>query len=167
MVYKKNVTYIQDLPDIEAIEHFKPQDLPKPPQRAIRNTRYRNPVDEMNRSRSGMGQMFRENFSNMKQPNYNNMRQSTYNNSSNNAYQGGTKSFRDSEPLMSMATHAPKPKPEYFQNNEPINCLDICNHIKDCPLCSQFYNNDKTIYIILIVMLCILNLIFLKKILNL
>ena len=160
MVYKKNVTYIQDLEDGGNIEHLnKPESLPKPHQRAIRATRYNNPYDEMNKSRGQMNQMFRENF--------NNTRQSSMEHYSNTPLIGATKSHRDSEHLMS-------PSPTYNPNREmnpnygsDINCLDICNHIKDCPLCSQFYDNDKTIYIIIIVMLCILNLIFLKKILNL
>jgi len=161
MVYKKNVTYIQDLEDGGNIEHFnnKPADLPKPHQRAIRATRYNNPYDEMNKSRGQMNEMFRENF--------NNTRQSSMEHYSNNPFVGGTKSYRDSEILMS-----PRPVPrvnnsQNYEDDRDINCLDICNHIKDCPLCSQFYDNDKTIYIIIIVMLCILNLIFLKKILNL
>jgi hypothetical protein len=48
-----------------------------------------------------------------------------------------------------------------------INCLSIANHIKVCPLCSQFYKCDKksqniTIFVLLII-LCIL----FKKILKL
>ena len=169
MVYKKNVTYIQDLEDTNNIEHFnsKPANLPKPHQRAIRASRYNNPYDEMNKSRGQMNQMFRENFNNATQSNMSNARQSSMEHFSNNPFAGGTKSHRDSEILMSPRRTS---KQEYFQNvedNNDINCLDICNHIKDCPLCSQFYDNDKTIYIIIIVMLCILNLIFLKKILNL
>jgi len=153
MVYKKNVTYIQDLQDVGNIEHFnnKQEDLPKPHQRAIRATRYNNPYDEMNRSRGQMNQMFRENFSN----------------ASNTPFVGGTKSYRDSDIKMSPAPiQMPEKEIDHNFKND-ITCLDICNHIKDCPLCSQFYDNDKTIYIIIIVMLCILNLIFLKKILNL
>ena len=155
MVYKKNVTYIQDLDDIGQIEHFRPKNLPPPPQNAIRTKKYNNPYDEMNRTRGQMSQLFRENFNN----------KSNMGNFNNPQYMGGTPSYRDVEPQMS-----PIPSNNNMENKdvkESINCLDVCNHIKDCPLCSQFYNNDKTIYIIIIVMLCILNLIFLKKILNL
>jgi hypothetical protein len=48
-----------------------------------------------------------------------------------------------------------------------LNCLDVCNHIKDCPLCSKFYHNDNTLYLIIIVVLSILVLILTKKVLNL
>ena len=158
------MTYIQDLGDGGEIEHFnnKPDNLPKPHTRAIRATRYNNPYDEMNKSRGQINQMFRENF--------NNTKQTSMEHFSNNPLANSTKSYRDSEILMS-----PRPSPQRsfeshaqnFGDNNDINCLEICNHIKDCPLCGQFYDNDKTIYIIIIIMLCILNLIFLKKILNL
>jgi hypothetical protein len=48
-----------------------------------------------------------------------------------------------------------------------FTCLDVCNHIKNCPLCSKFYNNDNSLYIIIIVALLILTIILTKKVLNL
>ena len=53
--------------------------------------------------------------------------------------------------------------------NMPINspsCLDVAEHIANCPICSKFYNTDKTIYIISIVLLCIVCILLLKKILD-
>lgn len=47
-----------------------------------------------------------------------------------------------------------------------IKCIDICDHIKGCPICSKFYKTDKTIYVIVIVLLCLINLILLKKVLK-
>jgi hypothetical protein len=46
------------------------------------------------------------------------------------------------------------------------SCLDVAEHIANCPICSKFYNNDKTIYIIAIVILSIICLLLLKKVLN-
>ena len=41
---------------------------------------------------------------------------------------------------------------EHFKHfNMPIcspSCLDVAEHISKCPICSKFYNTDKTIYII-------------------
>lgn len=48
-----------------------------------------------------------------------------------------------------------------------LNCLDVCNHIKDCPLCSKYYHNDNTLFIIIIVSLLILTIILTRKVLNL
>ena len=45
-------------------------------------------------------------------------------------------------------------------------CLDICDHIKGCPICSKFYNTDKTIYIVIIIILCLVILVLLKKVLK-
>jgi hypothetical protein len=46
------------------------------------------------------------------------------------------------------------------------NCIDIANHIKTCPICSKLYNDDKTLYILCIVLLCIVIIILIKRILN-
>lgn len=58
-------------------------------------------------------------------------------------------------------------EPNILQENfTNISCLDVANHIKSCPLCSKFYNTDKTIYIIAIVVLSLVCLLLLKKVLN-
>lgn len=49
----------------------------------------------------------------------------------------------------------------------PGNCVDTSYHVKNCPICSQLYRNDKGIYIISIVILIIICIILLKKVLNL
>lgn len=56
----------------------------------------------------------------------------------------------------------PSPSPSSSQ----FTCLDVCNHIKGCPLCSKFYNNDNSLYIIIIIALLILVIILTKKVLN-
>lgn len=48
----------------------------------------------------------------------------------------------------------------------PISCADIYKHIENCPICSKLYNNDKTIYIILIIFLTVICIILLKKVLD-
>lgn len=56
---------------------------------------------------------------------------------------------------------------EKFAPSPPqFNCIDIARHIQDCPICSKFYSSDKTIYIIVIVILAIVCLLLLKKVLN-
>lgn len=47
-----------------------------------------------------------------------------------------------------------------------ISCLDISDHVKDCPICSKFYSNDRTVYIIIIVILSVICLLLLKKVLD-
>ena len=47
------------------------------------------------------------------------------------------------------------------------SCLDVADHISKCPICSKFYNTDKTIYIIAIITLIIICILLLKKVLDL
>ena len=49
-----------------------------------------------------------------------------------------------------------------------INCIDFAEHQENCPICSKFYNNDRTIYIltIAVVILSILCILLLKKVLD-
>ena len=45
-------------------------------------------------------------------------------------------------------------------------CIEVADHIANCPICSKFYNNDKTIYIIAIIMLAIVCILLLKRVLD-
>jgi hypothetical protein len=47
------------------------------------------------------------------------------------------------------------------------SCLEIADHVSACPICSRFYNSDRSVYIIAIVMLAIICILLLKKVLNL
>ena len=49
---------------------------------------------------------------------------------------------------------------------QQYNCIDIANHVQSCPICSRFYANDRTVYIIAIVVLTIVCLLLLKRVLN-
>lgn len=53
-----------------------------------------------------------------------------------------------------------------YKGQKFLSCIDVCNHVNSCPVCSRFYNNDKTVYIIIIVLLSIITVICFKKILN-
>jgi hypothetical protein len=54
----------------------------------------------------------------------------------------------------------------YNMPNDTPSCLSVAEHIANCPLCSKFYNNDKTPYIIAIVVLLIVCILLIKKILG-
>ena len=55
---------------------------------------------------------------------------------------------------------------KYSMPDGTPSCLDVAEHIANCPICSKFYNNDKTIYIIAIAILAIICILLLKKVLN-
>ena len=42
-------------------------------------------------------------------------------------------------------------------------CIDVANHINSCPICSKLYNNDKTMYVLCIIILAIICVILMKK----
>ena len=70
---------------------------------------------------------------------------------------------------MVMQEPVPPPAKMHHENQfnpMSINCLDIARHVEGCPICSRFYNNDKTVYIIAIVILSIVCLLLLKRVLN-
>lgn len=47
-----------------------------------------------------------------------------------------------------------------------IQCLDVCRHISGCPLCSKFYDNDRGVYIVIIVILIIAIIVLCKKLVD-
>lgn len=72
---------------------------------------------------------------------------------------------------MAREAYHPPPPPqippqEMMMQPPSMNCLDIARHVQDCPICSKFYHNDRTVYVIAIVVLSIVCLLLLKKVLN-
>lgn len=57
------------------------------------------------------------------------------------------------------------PKSFDLPPNTP-SCLNVAEHISNCPICSKFYNNDKTIYIIAIIVLALVCILLLKRVLD-
>lgn len=55
---------------------------------------------------------------------------------------------------------------EGYDNPPRITCIDVANHIQNCPICSKFYENDKSIYVITIVILLIMCIILVKKLID-
>ena len=56
---------------------------------------------------------------------------------------------------------------QQYMRREYINCIEIANHIKNCPICSKLYGNtDKIFYIVVIIFLLIICLILLKNIIT-
>lgn len=49
--------------------------------------------------------------------------------------------------------------------NSP-SCIEVAEHLLACPVCSRLYNNDKTVYIIAIVILAFICILLLKKVLD-
>jgi len=64
-----------------------------------------------------------------------------------------------------------QPQPQYGEQIEPVgqghSCLDVSSHVDTCPICTKLYSNDKTVYIIIIVILAIMCILLLKRVLEL
>lgn len=60
----------------------------------------------------------------------------------------------------------PPPSSPHQSIHDGNSCLAIAEHVKDCPICSKFYKNDNTVYIIVIVVLAIICILLLKRVLD-
>jgi len=55
---------------------------------------------------------------------------------------------------------------EPYQPDHQLSCINVARHIKYCPICSKFYENDKSPYVICIIILVIICIILLKKVIE-
>lgn len=55
---------------------------------------------------------------------------------------------------------------EGYMPTPQFNCLDVAAHIQKCPLCSKFYDNDRSMYWAAIVLLSIACLYLLKRVMD-
>jgi len=75
-----------------------------------------------------------------------------------NPYMGAMEMFEQPvEPIV---------KTYKMPENSP-SCLNVADHIANCPICSKFYNTDNTVYIIVIVILAVICILLLKRVLEL
>ena len=70
-----------------------------------------------------------------------------------------------------QAPNSPSQPPQLKINNiqaeiSTPNCIDIHNHVTQCPICSKFFKFDNSVYIISIIVLSIICILLLKKVLN-
>jgi len=68
------------------------------------------------------------------------------------------------EPQMEQQLN--EPIRSYTMPHNTPTCLEIADHVANCPICSKFYNNDPTIYIIAILILSAVCIVLLKKVLD-
>lgn len=141
------VTYIDDLPDLDFHESAGPQPFQQATRDHVRSSRYPGnenlPPDQESKFqkyiRNGTRQLPSESGMNEFHP----------------------------EPGPSVPDYSePIQAPPYPVRTGP-SCLDVADHISTCPICSKLYKDDKVVYLIAIVVLAIIVIILLKKILDL
>lgn len=154
MSLENNVTLIENLPelhDLENYENYENSIIPSEQAMKVGKFIRQNQVSFL--PQSGMG-------GSIQQPNYlvqNTQEYPQYNSS-------------DSMKIYHPEQYPSRVKEEVKTIDMPKNspsCLDVAEHIMNCPLCSKFYHNDNTIYIITIVVLVIIVVLLLKKVLDL
>jgi hypothetical protein len=62
----------------------------------------------------------------------------------------------------------PPPAAPPVEHYEPpkLTCADVFDHISNCPVCSRIYQQDNTIYLIIIGVLTLMLVVLMKKILD-
>lgn len=158
----QNVTFINDLPDIDQLEDITQQNQ-------FSNTNYNSfnhpnynkaygPLPDSSREDPDKYKKYiRNNSYNV--PQDAGMSMSTNNpmvgnNRYNNGYNNIEKDEKQYEPIL-----------QNYMHNMP-NCIQIAEHIRECPICSKFYKNDNTVHIIIIIVLSIMCLLLLKRVLD-
>lgn len=155
-----NVTMIDDLPDIQDLDQNNNMELTGlnmiPPSESSKFQKYikNNNNHNMHKS-SGMHTVPMSNVP------YNMYNQGSYIDSS---------LYYNPYNIHSSGALAPNSQ-QFYEPYENLKsnstCLDLANHAENCPVCSRLYNNDKTIYILVIVVLCIICILLLKRVLEL
>lgn len=79
---------------------------------------------------------------------------------------GGGMNMSDRSMISVEGYAEPEPVPPIPTTPVPINCPQVFDHIHNCPICSKFYNSDRTVYIVTIVLLSLVCIILLKRVLE-
>lgn len=58
-----------------------------------------------------------------------------------------------------------QPQQFHMPPNTPT-CIEIAEHVQACPICSKFYKNDNSVYIVAIIVLAIICILLMKKVLD-
>lgn len=83
------------------------------------------------------------------------------------AYEEAPKpSYQQHPSLPKNSTQVSNYAESFIMPTPQFNCMDVANHIQKCPLCSKFYDNDKSMYWAAIVLLSIACLYLLKRVID-
>lgn len=80
-----------------------------------------------------------------------------------NSSQYGEPMYNNQVEILPPVMEEYVPQPVFKQ---PPTCLDCAEHASNCPVCKSYFNNDKTMYIIAIIVLGLICILLLKKVLD-
>lgn len=142
-MYLQPVTKISDLPDVDTLDSQGMQGMHSVRPTSISESKYRSMNDPSNQTPN---------------PNFQRHHESS--------------GMNYTQPYQDLETPPPMQIPmeqnfeiENTSHMEPT-CLQCAAHADSCPICKTYFNNDKTVYIVVILFLSILCMLLLKKILN-
>lgn len=184
--YKQNVTFLEDLPDLDEMEmggggpNMRTRNFQReskypgagilPESEANKYEKFIRHHDGAPMQESGMyvqrggdniaAPQMQEHFN--QQPHHNH--HSNHNNQPHfNQEQYITKENIIDEGFNQKPSNVKK---TYSLSEDGPSCIDVANHILECPICSKFYNNDKTLYLLIIAILSIVCVLLLKRIID-
>jgi hypothetical protein len=72
----------------------------------------------------------------------------------------------DSVPYNGGSPYMKPSLADKVESGHSPSCLRVADHVSECRMCSTFYNPDRTLYIIIIVVLSIICILLLKRVLD-
>ena len=178
MSYKNNITMIDDLPDLNEMEGLNNTGLSMIPDSAKYQKFLKNTNNNNLHASSGMmniptqqNDVYKLGYHNINQGSYiDNMQQMNMQHQMNIPQHLPPHISQHIPYHGSSGGNAPNSQMFYEPYDAPtqkdLNCRDISHHTSNCDVCSKLYNNDKTIYIIIICVLAIICILLLKRILD-
>lgn len=140
MNYKQNITMIDELPELEDIDR-------KP---------YGNPIKERVEN-DKYDKYIRNSHKPLEESGMNN-----YNNMINNVVDDNIIESN----IMESTTNDNFVQNKYSLPNGSPSCIDVANHIEVCPICSRYYKQDNSLYLLAILVLSIICVLLMKKVLK-
>ena len=163
--YPPKVTFINDLPELDQLDNG----LSVEQSNRVSN-KIRQPFVSSMHSGMNINSKDDSNNSKMQARHQNLVNTSQENNNFNNSNIDHHSSQKEMHNILKESETVHNVVEEHFKPfNMPFgspSCLDVAEHISKCPICSKFYNTDKTIYIIAIITLVIICILLLKKVLD-
>jgi hypothetical protein len=145
MSYQTGVTFIEDLPELEDLEGSRHH------QSAVRGNHHHSSYPGADMLPPGEANRFQKFIRKDNEP----------------PHSESGMSARDLQApqIVSPMEHFEKHNTMAPTRDSP-SCLDVADHVENCPICSKIYKSDQTIYLIAIVVLAVIAIILLKKVLD-
>lgn len=154
---QSNVTMIDDLPFLDDLDQnqIPQQPISQPEMHNIQKKFIRNKYNTPNEA--GMNPDF--NYQQNQQNQHHHIHHSHPQQQQLPNFNNIEADFIDNAQNIEMQFH-------HQQQHQFVNCISVAEHTQSCLVCSRLYTNDRTIYIIAIIMLLIICILLIKRVLE-